>query len=149
MRSYHILLMRQSCSTLGSSASEHLATIFSFHSLAEAMLLLSLKLLGLISSKHPDTLLSSETLQEYSIAYVRRPCQQQNRNFCGIPGKNPDFSRPASPAGAPALPTFPRPAAKTGPQRGWPGPAALYYYIYRAGNSVENLEKPPCLCYDL
>ena len=57
-----ISLVRQSFSALGSSASEHLATIFSFHSLAEAMLLLSLKLLGLIGSKHQDTLLSKRNL---------------------------------------------------------------------------------------
>ena len=47
-----ISLVAQTGSTLGTAASQHLAAIAGRHSLSEAMLLLSVELLGLIGSQH-------------------------------------------------------------------------------------------------
>lgn len=47
-----ISLIAQTGSTLGTAASQHLAAIAGRHSLSEAMLLLSVELLGLIGSQH-------------------------------------------------------------------------------------------------
>ena len=46
------LLISQGLSSLCSAASKYLATILGGHSLSEAVLLLALELLGLVSSEH-------------------------------------------------------------------------------------------------
>ena len=50
--------IRQTCSALRSAAGQNLTPISVGHSLSEAVLLLSVKLLRLIGSQHTDTLLS-------------------------------------------------------------------------------------------
>ena len=96
-------LVGQTCSTLCSSASENLTAVLCSHSLSEAVLLLSLKLLWLvcllhksISSLHVGVCYSyiktlilpllsssliSRPLQEYIIPYFNTFCQAVLRNF--------------------------------------------------------------------
>ena len=56
-------LVAELSSALCSAASQNLAAVSSLHSLAETMLLLALKLLGLISTNHSCALLSGNNTQ--------------------------------------------------------------------------------------
>ncbi len=55
-------LVGQACSALCSSASQHFASVFGCHSLAETVLFFSLQFFRLIRSNHSETLLSRRNL---------------------------------------------------------------------------------------
>ena len=85
-------LMRQPRSALCASARQHLTAVCRAHSLAEAMLLLSLNLFRLISSQHystPPYIVASEkaptaynaTTTSYIIHTNMRSCQVENKFF--------------------------------------------------------------------
>ena len=85
-------LVAQAGTALGAAASQDLAAVGGSHSLAEAMLLLSLNLFRLISSQHystPPYIVASEkaptaynaTTTSYIIHTNMRSCQVENKFF--------------------------------------------------------------------